>query len=82
MYNSWFTKMFGICRPTEAAQDPLVRRVVQEQMVQWTEMVERHHREEWEALKAQLTDNQELLKRLMESVQAAQMKQLEAKHER
>jgi phosphatidylinositol phospholipase C beta len=51
-------------------------------MAQWTEMIERNRREEWELMKQQITDNQEILRRLMETVQAAQMKQLEAKHER
>jgi phosphatidylinositol phospholipase C beta len=69
-------------RPAEAAQEPAVRRVVQEQMAQWSEMVERHRKEEWEALKQQVTDNQELLRKLMERVQGEQMKTLEAKHER
>ncbi|KAF4526440.1 hypothetical protein B566_EDAN015072 [Ephemera danica] len=69
-------------KPNEAAQDPLVRRMVQEQMSQWTEMVEKNRMEEWEMMKQHITDNQEILRRLMESAQAAQMKQLESKHER
>lgn len=45
-------------------------------------MIERHKKEEWEMLKAQLTDQQEIIKKLMETTQAAQMKQLEAKQDR
>jgi len=70
------------CRPNEAAQDPAVRKLVVDQMSQWSEMVERQQREKWETLRQQLKDNQEVLRKLMEGVQASQMKQLEAKHER
>lgn len=45
-------------------------------------MVERHRKQEWETLKQQLNDQQEILKKLMETMQAQQMKQLEAKHDR
>lgn len=66
----------------ELASDPQVRKLVSEQTSQWSEMVERHRKEEWETMKQQLTDQQDVLKRLMEVVQATQIKQLEAKHER
>lgn len=69
-------------RPNEAAQDPAVRKLVVEQMSQWSEVVERQQREKWETLRQQLKDNQDVLRKLMEGVQASQMKQLEAKHER
>ena len=69
-------------RPNEAALDPAVRKLVVEQMSQWSEVVERQQREKWETLRLQLKDNQDVLRKLMEGVQAAQMKQLEAKHER
>jgi phosphatidylinositol phospholipase C, beta len=59
-----------------------VRKLVVEQMSQWSEVVERQQREKWETLRLQLKDNQDVLRKLMEGVQAAQMKQLEAKHER
>lgn len=45
-------------------------------------MIERHKKEEWDLLKTQLNDQKEILRKLMETTQAAQMKQLEAKHER
>lgn len=74
--------MKWIIRPNEAALDPAVRKLVVEQMSQWSEVVERQQREKWETLRLQLKDNQDVLRKLMEGVQAAQMKQLEAKHER
>lgn len=67
---------------TELVNDPGVRQLVAEQTTQWSELLERHRREEWAAMKQQLTEQQEVLKRLMEVAQAAQLKQLEAKHER
>lgn len=66
----------------EIKNDASVRKVIQEQNVQWSEMVERHKKEEWDMLKQQITDQQETLKKLMETTQAAQMKQMEGKHER
>jgi phosphatidylinositol phospholipase C beta len=45
-------------------------------------MVERHRKEEWELIKQHLIDQQDILKRLMEASHAAQMKQMEAKHDR
>jgi phosphatidylinositol phospholipase C beta len=45
-------------------------------------MVERHRKEEWELIRQHLTDQQDIFKRLMEASHAAQMKQLEAKHDR
>lgn len=45
-------------------------------------MCEKHKKEEWETLKTQVDAQQDILKQLMEATQAAQIKQLEAKHER
>lgn len=47
-----------------------------------SEMCEKHKKEEWEMLKTQVASQQDILKTLMEATQAAQMKQIEAKHER
>lgn len=66
----------------ELLSDPAVRKLVAEQTVQWSDMVERHRKEEWELVKQHLIDQQDILKRLMEASQAAQMKQMEAKHDR
>lgn len=51
-------------------------------MTQWSEMVERHRREKWALQKQQATEQQDALVKLMETLQAAQMKQLEARHEK
>lgn len=45
-------------------------------------MLNRHKKEEWDILKQQVEENKETMKKLMESVQASQMKQLDEKHER
>lgn len=66
----------------EIKADQNVRKLVTDQTSQWSEMCERHKKEEWELLKTQVTDQQDTLKRLMETCQAGQMKQVEAKHER
>lgn len=66
----------------DLVSDPAVRKLVVEQTVQWSDMVERHRKEEWELIRQHLTDQQDILKRLMEASHAAQMKQLEAKHDR
>lgn len=44
--------------------------------------MERHRKQEWEFLRNQLDEQRDALKRHMEILQAAQMKQLEAKHDR
>lgn len=44
--------------------------------------MERHRKQEWEHLTTQLNDQQDVMRKHMELMQAAQMKQLEAKHER
>uniref|UniRef100_A0A6B2EE24 1-phosphatidylinositol 4,5-bisphosphate phosphodiesterase n=1 Tax=Phlebotomus kandelakii TaxID=1109342 RepID=A0A6B2EE24_9DIPT len=66
----------------EIKNDPSVRKVIAEQITQWTQMDSAHKKEEWEMLRQQLQDQIDILKRIMETNQLAQMKQLEAKHER
>ncbi|KAJ1528678.1 hypothetical protein ONE63_007072 [Megalurothrips usitatus] len=66
----------------EVASDPTIRKLVQEQTAQWSEMVERHRKEEWKAMKQHVTDQEEILKQLLTTTQASQVRQLEAKHER
>lgn len=65
----------------DVVDDPAIKNVVAEQMKQWSEMVERHRKEEWNILKDHLKSQEEVLKKHMESEQAQQLKQLEAKHE-
>lgn len=74
--------MIFIFSKNDLQNDPAVRKLVTEQALQWSEMVERHRKQEWETLKQQLNDQQEILKKLMETMQAQQIKQLEAKHDR
>lgn len=66
----------------EIKADQNIRKVITDQTSAWSEMCEKHKKEEWEMLKKQVQDQQDILKGLMESSQAAQIKQLEAKHER
>lgn len=66
----------------EIKADATVRQVIGEQTVAWSELLEKHRKEEWEQLKLHLNDQQETIKKLMEVTQLAQMKQLEAKQER
>jgi phosphatidylinositol phospholipase C, beta len=63
----------------EIKTNPEIRKVIQDQNAQWSEMIERHRKEEWDMLKQQLTDQQEQLRQLMIVTQAGQMKQLEEK---
>jgi len=67
---------------TEVINDGGVKKLVTEQMTQWSEMVERHRREKWALQKQQATEQQDALIKLMENLQAAQMKQLEVRHEK
>jgi len=45
-------------------------------------MLEKHRKEEWELMKVHLHSQEDILKKLMESLQLNQMKQLELKHDR
>ncbi|RZF37730.1 hypothetical protein LSTR_LSTR003141 [Laodelphax striatellus] len=67
---------------SDLINEPAIRKLVTEQTTQWSEMMERHRKEEWTTLKQQVEEQKEALTRLMEVVQAAQIKQIEAKHER
>ncbi|KAK6621314.1 hypothetical protein RUM43_011620 [Polyplax serrata] len=66
----------------DVKSNPGLLRLVSEQTQQWSEMQERHKKEEWGLLKQHVVDQQEILKKLMRTSQAAQMKQIEGKHER
>lgn len=66
----------------EIKADQNIRKIITDQTAQWSELIERHKKEEWELLKVQLNDQQEIIKKLMEQTQSSQMKQLEAKQER
>uniref|UniRef100_A0A8D8ZLK0 Phosphoinositide phospholipase C n=1 Tax=Cacopsylla melanoneura TaxID=428564 RepID=A0A8D8ZLK0_9HEMI len=66
----------------ELVNDESVKKLVLEQMKQWSEMVERHRKEVWAMMKTQVTEQQDTLNKLMETMQASQVKQVEGKHER
>jgi len=55
--------------------------VVLDQMDQWTEMIDRHRKEDWDLNKTHLISQQEMLRKLMETLQAQQMKDLESRFE-
>ncbi|CAF4857657.1 unnamed protein product [Pieris macdunnoughi] len=66
----------------QLTNDTTFRTLVTDQSNTWSELVSRHRREECAAARTRLDDQRELLKKMMEQTQLAQMKQLEAKHER
>ncbi|XP_018331608.1 1-phosphatidylinositol 4,5-bisphosphate phosphodiesterase isoform X2 [Agrilus planipennis] len=66
----------------DLVNDQAVRKLVEEQTAQWSELMERHRKQEWEYLRNQLEEQKDLLRKHMELLQAGQMKQLEAKHEK
>ena len=57
--------------------DPTVKSVVVEQTKQWSDMMEKHRKEEWEIMKNHLKMQEDVLKKLMETAQAQQMKDLD-----
>ena len=59
-------------------QDSAVKEVCNEQTQEYTEVVQRHQKEEWELTKAHLIAQDDMLKTIMEGMQAQQMKELEA----
>jgi len=50
-------------------------------MDQWTEMLDRHRKEDMDLQRTQMTAQHEILRKIMENMQAQQMKDLEAKLE-
>ncbi|XP_043519427.1 1-phosphatidylinositol 4,5-bisphosphate phosphodiesterase-like isoform X1 [Frieseomelitta varia] len=63
-------------------QDANVKKVISEQTAQWSAMVERQRKEEWEMLRNQAEAGRDEYKKLIEIVQASQVKQLQAKHDK
>ncbi|KAL0829097.1 hypothetical protein ABMA28_003951 [Loxostege sticticalis] len=66
----------------QLSNDPTFRKLVNEQSTAWSELVAKHRVEEWTSARSRLNEQRDLLKKMMETTQLAQMKQLEAKHER
>ena len=75
-------KLMKIVKSDDMANEPCIKELVIEQMKQSTEMVSRHHDEEWGMLKRHLISQGEELKKLLLINQNAQLKQLESKFER
>lgn len=63
-------------------QDSAVKEICNEQTDEYTELVERHRKEEWDLTKSHLISQDDMLKTIMESMQAQQMKELEGLFER
>ena len=59
-----------------------LRDICGEQTGEYTELVERHRREEWDLTKTHLIAQDDMLRTIMEGMQAQQMKELEALFER
>lgn len=66
----------------EIRNDTTIKNAITEQTQQWTEMIAKHKKEEWDMLRQHVQDSQEAMKALMLTVQAQQVKQLEERHAR
>lgn len=73
---------FDVYSKNALVQDANVKKVINEQTAQWSAMMERQRKEEWELLKNQIQSSRDELKRLIEIVQATQVKQMQAKHDK
>ncbi|KAH1019172.1 hypothetical protein HUJ04_009028 [Dendroctonus ponderosae] len=67
---------------SDAVNDANVRKLVTDQTIEWSTLMERHRKQEWEFLRNQLDDQRDLLRKHMEILQRQQMTQLDAKHEK
>ncbi|XP_014211046.1 1-phosphatidylinositol 4,5-bisphosphate phosphodiesterase-like [Copidosoma floridanum] len=63
-------------------KDENIKKLVKEQMAQWTQMMEKQRKEEWDLNKAQLESCKQDVKECIPAVQANQVKLLEAKHDK
>ena len=61
----------------DAMNDSDVLDLVKEQTKQWTELMTKHRKEEWEMLKAHIALQEEIFKKLFGTVQAQQMKDMD-----
>jgi len=75
-------KIMKLNKSDDIANEPNVKELVAYQMKQWSEMIERHHKEEWDLLKTQILQQGDTLRKLLEMSQNAQMKQIESVFER
>lgn len=77
-----FAFLFLFFSKNALAQDSNLKKVISEQTAQWSAMTEKQRKEEWELLKNQTQSSRDELKRLIEIVQATQIKQMQAKHDK
>ena len=68
--------LFGY-RDNDVVNDPAVKQVVVEQTKQWSEMMERHRKENWELMRDHLKAQEDVLRELMKAQQKMQIKELE-----
>jgi phosphatidylinositol phospholipase C beta len=75
-------KLMKLTKTDDIANDPSVKEMVAHQMKQWSEMIEKHHKEEWDLLRNQISQQGDTLRRLLDMTQNAQIKQMETIFER
>ena len=59
-----------------------MKKLVIEQTSEWSTMIEKHKKAEWELHKQQVDASREEMKKLIEIVQVNQNKQLQIKHDK
>ena len=59
-----------------------MKKLVSEQTAEWSAMVEKHRKAEWELHKQQVDAGREEMKKLIEIVKVNQEKQLQVKHDK
>ncbi|XP_020283715.1 1-phosphatidylinositol 4,5-bisphosphate phosphodiesterase-like [Pseudomyrmex gracilis] len=64
------------------AQDSNLKKIISEQTAQWSAMMEKQRKEEWEILKNQTQSSRDELKKLIEVVQTSQVKMMQVKHDK
>jgi len=69
-------------RDNDVVHDPDVKKTVVDQTKQWSEMMSKHRNEEWDLRRRHLQEQEETLKKLMETRQIQQMKELETLFEK
>jgi hypothetical protein len=69
-------------RDNDVVNDPAVKQVVVEQTKQWSDMMERFRTENWDLMKTHLQAQEEILRKLMQTQQQSQMKDLETLFEK
>ncbi len=64
-------------RDNDVVNDPAVKQVVVEQTKQWSDMMERHRKENWDLMRTHLQAQEDVLRQQMQAQQKMQMKDLE-----